>query len=148
MNPKYFWLVLVLAMTGCKHAQPPKQSENAADKIMKLAKSRPSLKKICDLSNGCSNVEIECKDYDDTGNTVLRNIIVWHVTALGIEGDGWHDKGGHDAGQFAAHIGLDGAIKMWFELHDHPTPYSIPSPSSVFPNSKPCDEVTLCGGRP
>ena len=96
-----------------------------------LVKTHPALQRICDLAGGCSNVDIECEKFSDTGNTILRGNTMWSVHALGTRGSGFQSYGKP----------IERAVTDWFEARriEENLNEELKAQTKVFPVPQPCE---------
>lgn len=130
-----------------------------------LLLDHPRLSQLCDYAGGCGNVKIECRRYDATGNTTIRNT-VWVSIGTDVDyhldlGDGWYKpvegEGEGEGSKFRVHglyaeeryaataheaygLAVEAAIDEWQHSYDaehKPSPYD----ADVVPNVTNCDET-------
>jgi hypothetical protein len=108
-----------------------------------MVKEYPDLQHICDYVGGCQNVTIICTKYDNTGNSELRGLTVWHIDTGDVDEGTWtwgvadtpNDKpNNHEAIQKAIR-----SYWMVWRLHQQEGPLH-PSGPEIFPNSQPCEK--------
>lgn len=130
MKKLLLFCAALLALTGCTR------------KVEYLAAAHPKVKQMCDLVGSCSAITFECTVYDGTGNTVLRNQTFVEFSMY--HGGASHDRYVHGA-VFADNdkadipAMIDKAAERFSE--DWNRDAYPDTPSTVYPNSHPCDDA-------
>jgi len=100
-----------LLWSGCKDSARDPWSTG------ELAKTHPLIKQVCDIAGGCDKVTVECRRYDDIGNTSIRN-----KTFIDIDADFDSDLGnvnGWASASNGTNVGsiIDRAVDDWLSSY-------------------------------
>jgi hypothetical protein len=115
---------------------------NLMPTVQELVKTHPRLQKICDLSGGCQNIELKCRQYDNTGNSNIKGLVVIEIASDVLETDkyktfrvvGYDQENKSENKQV-----MDKAIESWLEFYEDTKGQHLKAnPTLVYPNIIPC----------